>query len=274
MKKISIFLLLLTSAVMGFASQNYFTMGENGVLRISPNSLGGTVDVPVRLHLAGRIDNWNITCTNPSDLTPTNASDLSGMTDIPYLNASGISQTYNATLIDYNSTIFSSTIDIFGYWDPDGDGTYTPYGTVKWEAGDHDMFFINYMVHGDCTGDTIRISGSVSSTYDWRGGTENGTVSSEVLVRVAYKLGDVNGDESVNIVDATTLINYISAGNVQLNSYQLAAADINGDGQVNIADATLLINIINGSSNFAGMEDIDDPVASILGSSSDIPVVY
>ena len=263
---------MLSSAVMGFASQNYFTMGENGVLRISPNSLGGTVDVPVRLHLAGRIDNWVADFTNPSLLSPRDTMSLSGVTDIPYLDINGHQQTYRATINNTNYTHFTSSIGIFGYWDPDGDGIFTPYGTVKWEAGDHDMFAINYRVYGDCTGDTIRISGSVSSTYDWRAGTENETVSSEVLVRVAYKLGDVNGDESVNIVDATTLINYISAGNVQLNSYQLAAADINGDGQVNTSDVTLLINILNSSSNFAGMEGIDDPVASILGNSGTVPM--
>ena len=254
---------------------NYFSVGENGVLRISPNSLYGYADVPVKLHLVGRIDSWTIRFTYPTDLSARDTVLLSGMKAIPYLDANGTPQTLNVFLADSSHTVFSSTIvGVQGYWSPENDGIYTSYGTVKWEAGDHDMFSIHFLVDDDCTGELIQIQGSAFSTSDSRGGTTGGTLYSEAVVRVAYKLGDVNGDESVNIVDATTLINYISAGNVQLNSYQLAAADINGDGQVNIADATLLINIINGSSNFAGMEDIDDPVASILGSSSDIPVVY
>ena len=264
---------MLSSAVMGFASQNYFTMGENGVLRISPNSLGASAVIPVRMHLVGRIDTWSIRVSYPSDLSPASYSRMSGMSAIPYVDAGGNSQTYCAPLYNDNDTALTSTIEgVYGYWDPDGDKIFTPYGTVKWEAGDHDMFQINFDVNGDCTGEYIIFDGSVSSTYDWRAGTTSGPAYSEVLVRVAYKLGDVNGDESVNIVDATTLINYISAGNVQLNSYQLAAADINGDGQVNTSDVTLLINILNSSSNFAGMEGIDDPVASILGNSGTVPM--
>ena len=255
MKRLTIALLLFLSMGAAFGTTvNYFSVGENGVLRISPNDLASGPIVPVKLHLVGRIDSWTIRFTYPNALNPQNVSRLSGMTDIPYLDANGDPQTYSATLTDSCCTVFTSTIyGIEGYWEPNNLGVFISYGTVKWEAGDHDMFQIHFLANGDCTGDTIRINGYASSTTDYRGGTTGGTLYSESIVRVAYKLGDVNGDESVNIVDATLLINYLTNPNVDLNSYQLAAADINGDGQVNISDAMLLINIINGSNNFAGM---------------------
>jgi hypothetical protein len=53
-------------------------------------------------------------------------------------------------------------------------------------------------------------------------------------------LGDVNGDEEVNISDVTTLISFVLTGNasgiIQVN------ADMNGDVDYNIADVTILIS--------------------------------
>jgi hypothetical protein len=276
MKKILLFaavlLLGVGSVFADSTTPNYFYVGENGVLRISPNKLGSSDDVIVKVHLIGRIDTWNITVTYPNDLLPTSVTKLSGMSAIPYLDSNGLECTYNADLTDYGYTVLSSTISIFGYWDPQGDHTFEPYGTVKWEAGDHEMFRINLNVNSDCTGDTIAINGTVASGPDWRAGTTFGPACSKTIVRVAYKLGDVNGDESVNIVDANDLINYLSTGNPQLNSYQFAAADINGDGLVNTTDVMLLINILSGTNNLAGMDNIDDPIASIMGSGGTLPM--
>lgn len=251
---------------------NYFYVGENGVLRISPNKLNGSDDIVVKVHLIGRIDTWNITVTYPDELLPASVTELPGITAIPYVDSGGQGCTYDADLTTYGYTVFSSTIGIFGYWDPQGDLTYEPYGTVKWEAGDYEMFRINVNVNSDCTGDTISIDGTVGSTDDWRGYTTFGPACSKTVVRVAYKLGDVNGDESVNIVDANDLINYISTGNTPLNSYQYAAADINGDGLVNSTDAMLLINILSNTNNLAGMDGLDDPIASIMGSGGTLPM--
>ena len=60
--------------------------------------------------------------------------------------------------------------------------------------------------------------------------------------KVDFLLGDVNGDNQVNITDAIMLINFISNGNVNIN---LDAANVNNDNQVNITDAIMLINYIS-----------------------------
>ena len=54
--------------------------------------------------------------------------------------------------------------------------------------------------------------------------------------------GDVNGDGSVDISDATTLINYLLYGDS--TGVDLAAANVNNDTGIDISDATTLINYL------------------------------
>jgi hypothetical protein len=53
-------------------------------------------------------------------------------------------------------------------------------------------------------------------------------------------LGDINGDDSIDILDVVMLVNYILSGDTS----ELDGADINNDGEVNILDIVALVNII------------------------------
>jgi uncharacterized protein (TIGR02145 family) len=55
-------------------------------------------------------------------------------------------------------------------------------------------------------------------------------------------LGDINGDDSIDILDVVMLLNYILSGDTS----ELDGADINNDGEVNILDVVQLVNIILG----------------------------
>jgi len=55
--------------------------------------------------------------------------------------------------------------------------------------------------------------------------------------------GDLNGDDSVDILDVVMLVNYILSGDTS----ELDGADINNDGDVNVLDVVALVNIILGS---------------------------
>lgn len=55
-------------------------------------------------------------------------------------------------------------------------------------------------------------------------------------------MGDVDGDNHVNISDVTTLINYLLTDNS--NGVNIQAADLDGNGIVNISDVTELINYL------------------------------
>ena len=272
MKKITFLFFMALAMLMSAQADNYFTVGENGTLRINPNLISGCKYVPVRLHLDGRIDSWTVTLTYPSGLVPTGFSPSTDVTSIPYQTSDGTYSTYQALITNYGLNVFSSTITEFGYWDFNNDGIYEPYGTIKWEAGDHDhMFEIPFTILYDCTGDSITLTGNLSSTYDWRGGTTGGNCYRRVLVKFGYKLGDVNGDENVNISDVNYLINSAQHDYVNLDSYQVEAADINGDGILNITDINLLINILNSTNGLEGLDCYDDPIASILGNSGTLP---
>ena len=61
--------------------------------------------------------------------------------------------------------------------------------------------------------------------------------------KVSFLLGDVNGDNEVNVADITALTN-ILRGDVAAGTYNSAAADVDGDGEVKTADITELVNMI------------------------------
>ena len=249
MKKILLFFCMAFAMLMPAQADNYFTMGENDSIRIRPSDIGGTRIVPMYAHFDARVDAWNINMTYPSGMEYAAKLDGPG-TDIPYINHFGRDSIYHATIsVANNGTSFSSVIYEFGYWDHNGDGIYDSYGTVKWEAGDYLMTYLNFSIYPPLpnTG-TITIQGIISSTDDWRGGTVGQVVFyRQIDVWVGYRKGDVNGDEVLTITDVNMLINYV-VNETGLNSqYQIDAADVNGDGEINLTDVTILTNmVVNG----------------------------
>ena len=57
-----------------------------------------------------------------------------------------------------------------------------------------------------------------------------------------YALGDINQDNSINILDIIELVNAILNGNMIGIGYYLS--DLNGDGILNIQDLIALVNVI------------------------------
>jgi hypothetical protein len=72
--------------------------------------------------------------------------------------------------------------------------------------------------------------------------TENGTAS-------VASSGDLNLDESVDILDAVIVVNIILDIHIP-RSYELCAADCNGDGDVDILDVTYLIGGVLGQGGY------------------------
>ena len=63
--------------------------------------------------------------------------------------------------------------------------------------------------------------------------------------------GDLNQDESINVLDIVILVNLI------LSSDYNSVADLNGDSTLNVLDVVLLVNIVLGS--FAGISCWGNP---------------
>jgi lactocepin len=64
-----------------------------------------------------------------------------------------------------------------------------------------------------------------------------------------YRLGDTNGDKSVNITDIVRTAAFVK-GKKMLSSYELKVADVNGDGKVNITDIIRIAARVKGIRNF------------------------
>ena len=77
----------------------------------------------------------------------------------------------------------------------------------------------------------------LSPSLKFFGAVKDHTLGNSIL------LGDINGDNQINIQDIIFLINYIL--DLELpNDNQFSAADINEDGILNIQDVILILNII------------------------------
>ena len=74
--------------------------------------------------------------------------------------------------------------------------------------------------------------------------------SNKVVIRAKsskMKLGDVNGDGKISILDATFLVSHLKGETPE--GFVEAAADTNGDKSITINDAVLIVNwILNGFS--------------------------
>ena len=243
MKKITLLLCIAMTALLAVAD-SYFFIGNGEKVRIRPNQLYSSFAMPVSAHFEGRLDYWELEFTYPGNVRIDSVQRRPGM-NVPYLDRDGNPAICEPDLtVSYNKMVYSSEITEFGYWDPDNDGIFEPYGTVKWGPGDYDTMFVVYLgIEGDCTGDTITIDGKLRSTFDWRGYTENTDFVKKFALVVGYDPGDVNGDYIVTMDDLTALTNYL-VYNQSLNAWQLVAADVNCNGTVNMDDLTALINIL------------------------------
>ena len=129
-------------------------------------------------------------------------------------------------------SLFVSTTTSFGVWG------YNQYGVLRTKDLTGCTFSCDPQVgtfddNGTFVAASTPASGNLYATY-------NGiTATQHVTIRKMPLVGDVNGDDVVNIDDVITLIDIILGA---LPSSP--AADVNGDGNINIDDVTDLIDLI------------------------------
>ncbi len=102
----------------------------------------------------------------------------------------------------------------------------------------------NYVVQNLIAGATY--SYKVKTLYTDGTQSEWSNTEQVTLPTVAFEVGDVNHDGSVNIADVTNLIDYLLG--VTSDDFYTDCADVNGDTQINIADVTDLIDRLLGVS--------------------------
>lgn len=272
MKKF-ILLFTLFFGVLSAQANNYFTLRTvgsspvNDTLRVDPSNSDFFRKFFAVAHFEGYLDHWYLKMTYPSNMDIYHTNDPNPLVEvitrgpkmkIPYFTSNGVQDTCNAALLilmlnedqtdpTIQSTILSSTITEFGYWDPSNTGNYQSYGTVKWCNGNHDyMFSFNMFIpYGTMSADII-LDATLSSTDDWRGvGTVNELHAIKTIhLVIGYQPGDVNGDGTLSTADLTLLIDWLLSGYDNIDVYRQAAADVNGDGVFTIKDVTALADLL------------------------------
>lgn len=103
-------------------------------------------------------------------------------------------------------------------------------GWFNGETKISDSLTLPYKMPGSNTTLTARFSFVPDSPDEPQGGNQS-NVDNTIK-------GDINGDGTVNVTDATTVIAYYLSEQPYIKKY-----DINGDGVINVTDATIIISI-------------------------------
>jgi len=129
-----------------------------------------------------------------------------------------------------------------------GGPTLEDYATVMYDSSGNLLWTKRYNGPSDSAdiahGIAIDPSGAVIVTGESRGiGTREDYLTLKyVASSQPYVCGDAGGDETVNILDVTYLINYLYKGGPAPEYPE--AADVNSDAVINILDVTYLINFL------------------------------
>ena len=228
------------------SADTYFEIDD---YQFSRADIGTMVPLPVKAHFSGRLSAWQIYFTLPEGLT-LRAAESTEQMKIYYYNRRGKLDSITPGVSKGTIPTVLSVIMTSGFWDPDGDGEYETYGVVKWEAGDYDHFFTLWFdVLPEFKGGEMIMETNPASGDDARGGTikETGDHGKKFFTSTIFTLeppmpGDVDGNGSLSIADATLLVDYLL--NQEVEGFLVEAADVDGNDTVSISDVTALIDLL------------------------------
>ena len=127
----------------------------------------------------------------------------------------------------------------------DADTTITAKKAARMKvagAETYNVYCDSKLIASNLSATNFDVEKAVNGTYTVTavtGGTESAK-SNAVVFEGGLKLGDVNGDGTVDASDVTALINKV----LGVAEFSDDVCDINGDGIVNVSDVTALINIV------------------------------
>ena len=130
----------------------------------------------------------------------------------------------------------------FGEWAVETEPSCTESGTERRDCNNCEHYETKeIMPKGHSFGEWYE---SKAPTYTEEGEERRDCANCEyhetrTLAALDYLLGDLNGDEKINVLDANLVRRY-AAEFEELDEKQLVSADVNGDGKVNVLDANLI----------------------------------
>lgn len=258
MKKLLLLVLLTLLSSNAAYAYSCFSMGVNDTIWINPymSPQGKVFHVHAQADYCFNI--WSLDFSYPTGLSAITMSESSSML-LPYVNSERDTTAVWVSLYPNSSyTTVSASCMVPGYWTNEN-GVFETYGAVKWMPGYYEnMFTVRLQCGTSFSGGSITIGGDMEGTSDARF-TPLGHVSftETVTVMPGNMLGDVNGDDVIDINDVSTLLNFLLDPNAVWDVYRMAAADVNGDGSVTISDVSALINMMLAGGN--SVEGIDLP---------------
>ena len=245
---ISCLSLALLPALAQSVAADCLTIGENDTLQVPRSSLGGTLSVDLCAHFTVRWDNWILNMTYPSGMVPAAVAPGSDLA-VRYLGPGGTEQEYTPPISATSGfSVLSCSLEMVqGYWDQYGTGSYTSYGSVKWEPGDYaSMCVLTLSISEDFTIGKLVIDGMLKAGRDYRewSNGRNGMFYKEVTFILQTLIGDVDCDGKITIGDVAELIDLLLSGEPPQSEAVQHAADVDRDGYITIADVADLIDLI------------------------------
>ena len=111
----------------------------------------------------------------------------------------------------------------------------------SWDFGDGSTSFVQSPSHTYDIGGSYEVSLKVINIY----GQESEAHIENIILETGL-MGDVNGDEIINILDIVIVANFV-LGADSPSSDEYISADLNSDGLLNILDIVTLANLILGT---------------------------
>ena len=259
MKKFLFTLAALMMAGSAFATNDYCYIED---FYVTADQLGQEIDVPLKAHIEGILNAWDVTINYPEGITGVWAEDGEDMA-FTYFNARGVEKTGAGTWAWNEDEGFTHGVAITGatiksYQNVDGEWVYS--GAPKWEPGEYEEVAILTILIDPSFDITKPVKFNIVSIpacgEDVRPNHSTGETATYVVT--------VNPEDTPTVEDFTASGTITFAGNVATLQYTSNDADANVT--VTVDGTAVNVEFVNGKA------EVEIPETDVPGTYS-VPVV-
>ena len=141
---------------------------------------------------------------------------------------------------------YLSIPDIIDYWIETNECQDSENIFIPNTNNNDGSYIINHRYFNCNEGAEVWLYDIVGGGHDWPGSSGNMDIQSSVEIwnffsQFIFTLGDVNGDNTIDILDVVQLVT------MTLDGEYLTSGDLNEDDAINVQDIIILVNIILGN---------------------------
>ena len=221
---------------------------------LTPDDRNTRITVPVKASFDQPVTTWDVQFQYPEGLTPVAYYPGSNLEFGCYNYSPRYGEqpyTFQASLSSNNEMthFVGSTMGMFTRL-YDEEGNFNPTDPLCWKGSCDELFFIDFMVSDYFMGGTIEVK--IKTTW----GHGNSQVIPSPTIDYTVIESDVNSDGNVSISDYTALMQIIV--NLEDGNYgggmPYRLGDINHDGSIDILDAEMLVDYISTGTWYVGQQ--------------------